>query len=66
MVKGVTLFVECDSVMLMQTFVCGLLAKEKAENWAMRASLFVQGSSLEIYNEISTNFAQDCTPILVH
>ena len=45
MVKGVTvtltLFVERDSVVLMQTFVCGLVAKEKAENWAMRAPLFV-------------------------
>ena len=30
MVKGVTLFVERDSVALMQTFVFGLLAKEKA------------------------------------
>ena len=49
MVKGVTLFVERDSVALMQTFVCGLLAKEKAENRAMHASLLVQGSCLEIY-----------------
>ena len=36
-VKGVTLFVVRDRVALMQTFVCGLLAKEKAENRAMRA-----------------------------
>ena len=28
-VKGVTLFAERDSVALMQTFVCALLAKEK-------------------------------------
>ena len=66
MVKGVTLFVERDSVALMQMFVCSLLAKEKAENRAMRASLFVQGSSLEIYNQICPNFAQACTPVLVH
>ena len=66
MVKGVTLFVERDSVALMQTFVCDLLAKEKAENRAMRVSLFVQGSSLEIYNQICPNFAQPCTPVLVH
>ena len=29
--KVLTLFVERDSVALMQTFVCGLLAKEKTE-----------------------------------
>ena len=37
MVKGVTLFVELDGVARMQTCVCGLLAKEKAENRAMGA-----------------------------
>ena len=42
MVKSVTLFVERDSVALMQTFVCDLLAKEKAENPAMRASLSIR------------------------
>ena len=60
--KGVTLFVECD--VDENVCVCSLLAKEMAESRAMRAFLFVQGSSLKIYNQICPNFAHACTQVV--